>query len=56
LRLGEGKEKATLYDISDDLRIDNYINYTMNHYAERVKIYHSEKFKISTYKVELPNA
>jgi superfamily II DNA or RNA helicase len=53
LRLGEDKEKATLYDISDDLRIGKYINYTMNHYAERIKIYHSEKFKISTYKVEL---
>ena len=55
LRLGEGKDKATLYDISDDLRIGNHINYTMNHYAERVKIYHAEKFKISTYKVEMKN-
>lgn len=53
LRLGEGKEIATLYDISDDLRTGNHVNYTMNHYAERVKIYHAEKFKISTYKVEL---
>jgi superfamily II DNA or RNA helicase len=56
LRLGEGKEKATLYDISDDLRTGNHVNYTMNHYAERVKIYHAEKFKISTYKVELKDA
>lgn len=53
LRLGENKDRATLYDISDDLRVGNYVNYTMNHYAERVKIYHAEKFKISTYKVEL---
>lgn len=53
LRLGDGKDKATLYDISDDLRIDDYVNYTMNHYAERVKIYHAEKFKISTYKVDM---
>lgn len=53
LRLGEDKEKAILYDIADDLRTDKYTNYTMNHYAERIKIYHSEKFKISTYKVEL---
>jgi len=56
LRLGEGKDKATLYDISDDLRYGNNVNYTMNHYAERIKIYHAEKFKISTYKVELKNA
>lgn len=53
LRLGENKDKAFLYDISDDLRIGNYINYTMRHYAERIKIYHSEKFKIATYKVNL---
>jgi superfamily II DNA or RNA helicase len=53
LRLGNDKEKATLYDISDDLRIDNNVNYTMNHYAERVKIYHAEKFKVSSYKVNL---
>ena len=56
LRLGDGKDRATLYDISDDLRTGNRVNYTMNHYAERVKIYHAEKFKISTYKVELKNA
>jgi superfamily II DNA or RNA helicase len=55
LRLGEDKDKATLYDISDDLRIGNYTNYTMKHYAERVRIYHAEKFKISTYKVEIKN-
>ena len=53
LRLGDGKEKATLYDISDDLRVGKYVNYTMQHYAERMKIYHSEKFRISTYKVDL---
>ena len=53
LRLGENKEKAVLYDISDDLRIGDYVNYTMNHYAERIKIYHLEKFKLSTYKVDL---
>jgi superfamily II DNA or RNA helicase len=53
LRLGEDKEKATLYDISDDLRTDNHVNYTMHHYAERIKLYHAEKFKISTYKVNI---
>ena len=53
LRLGEGKDKAVLYDISDDLRIGDHVNYTMNHYAERIKIYHAEKHKILTYKVIL---
>ena len=55
LRLGEDKEKATLYDISDDLRYKKYVNFTLKHFAERLKIYHEEKFKISTYKVELKN-
>lgn len=53
LRLGENKDKAVLYDISDDLRTDDYVNYTMKHYAERIMIYHAEKFKIATYKVNL---
>ena len=55
LRLGEGKNIARLYDIADDLRIDDYVNYTLKHYAERVKIYHEEKFKIKTYKVQIRN-
>lgn len=55
LRLGDDKEKATLYDISDDLRHKKYVNFTLKHFAERLKIYHEEKFKISTYKVELKN-
>ena len=53
LRLGENKDKAVLYDISDDLRIKDYINYTLHHYAERMKIYQAEKHQISTHKVEL---
>ena len=53
LRLGEGKDKATLFDVVDDFRIDGHVNYAMNHYAERIKIYHTEKFKVSTYKVQI---
>jgi superfamily II DNA or RNA helicase len=56
LRLSEEKEKAVLYDISDDLRINNYVNFTLKHFAERLKLYHEEKFKISTYKIELKYA
>ena len=55
LRLGDDKEKAVLYDISDDLRHKKYVNFTLKHFAERLKVYHEEKFKISTYKVELKN-
>jgi superfamily II DNA or RNA helicase len=54
LRLGDNKEEATLYDIVDDLRVDDEkINYAMLHYAERMKIYHSEKFKVLTHKIGL---
>jgi superfamily II DNA or RNA helicase len=54
LRLGDNKEIATLYDIVDDLRgSDNKINYALKHYAERMKIYHSEKFKVTTYRVSI---
>jgi superfamily II DNA or RNA helicase len=53
LRLGDNKTHMTLYDISDDLRIDAYINHTLKHFLERVKIYKSEDFKISNYNIEL---
>lgn len=54
LRLGDNKKKAVLYDIVDDLRTDaEDLNFAMKHYIERMKIYHQEKFKISTYKVGL---
>jgi superfamily II DNA or RNA helicase len=53
LRLGENKSKAVLYDVSDDLRHKSYVNYTLNHYKERVKIYNAEKFPIKTYNIGL---
>jgi superfamily II DNA or RNA helicase len=53
LRLGDNKTHTTLYDISDDLRVDTYINHTLKHFLERVKIYKSEDFKISNYNIEL---
>ena len=53
LRLGDNKTHMTLYDISDDLRIDDFKNHTLKHFSERVKIYKAEEFKISNYQVEL---
>ena len=53
LRLSESKSTMTLYDIADDLRIDDFINFTLKHFAARVKIYKSEEFKISNYSIEL---
>jgi superfamily II DNA or RNA helicase len=57
LRLGDGEagKKATLYDLSDDLREpDNPMaNFTLQHYAERQLIYAQEKFKVSHYPIDL---
>ena len=53
LRNAEGKEIATLYDISDDLRYKNEMNTTLKHFVDRVKIYTLEKFPFKTYKIGL---
>jgi superfamily II DNA or RNA helicase len=48
LRLGENKDKAMLYDISDDLRYKTNVNFTLRHFEERVKMYSEEKFTFTT--------
>lgn len=53
LRLGDNKEKATLFDITDDLRIGKHTNHTLKHFIERVKIYDEEKFKYKFYNIDL---
>jgi superfamily II DNA or RNA helicase len=53
LRQSVGKERATLYDIADDLRWKKSMNHTLKHFVERVKIYNEEQFKIKTYKIGL---
>ena len=42
-----------LYDISDDLRYKKYINHTMRHLDERLKIYNREKFDFNLIKIHL---
>jgi superfamily II DNA or RNA helicase len=53
LRKSEGKERATLYDIADDLRWKKTMNHTLKHFVERVKIYTEERFPFKTYKIGL---
>ena len=53
LRQADGKEVATLYDISDDLRYKKHMNYTLRHFIERTKIYNEEKFPFKIYKIGL---
>lgn len=53
LRLADGKTQATLYDLSDDLSWKSKQNYTLQHFAERIKIYNDEKFEYKLYNVKL---
>ena len=55
LRQAEGKTRATLYDIADDLRYKKHMNFTLKHFVERVKIYTEEKFPFKMYKIGLKN-
>lgn len=55
LRLGDNKEKAVLYDIADDLRHKDRMNFTLRHFVERTKIYNEEKFTYKIYKIGLKN-
>ena len=55
LRLGANKTKATLYDIADDMRHKKYVNHTLKHFMERVRIYTEQKFPFKLYKIGLKN-
>tara|TARA_B100000508_G_scaffold140134_1_gene140243 strand:+ start:1480 stop:2973 length:1494 start_codon:yes stop_codon:yes gene_type:complete len=53
LRKHDSKDQAVIYDIVDDLSYKSYKNYTLGHFAERAKIYDSEKFDYRIYNLEL---
>lgn len=53
LRKGTDKDKAVLYDISDDLRNGSHMNHTLKHFVERVKVYTEERFPYKIYKIGL---
>ena len=53
LRISDTKDAATLFDIADDMRWKSRENYTLKHFAERIRIYSEEKFKFKIYKIEL---
>lgn len=55
LRKSDGKEQATLYDIADDLRYKKRMNFTLQHFVERSKIYNEEKFPFKVYNIGLKN-
>lgn len=56
LRKMEGKNLLTLYDLVDNLKIPNqFENYAMKHFKERIKIYQTENFKWKLVNFEIKN-
>ena len=53
LRKGNGSDNATLYDISDDLSIGSFTNYTLQHFRKRIDIYAAEQFPFKIYSIDL---
>ena len=53
LRKSDDGRATKLYDIADDLHWKSNKNYTLNHAAERIKIYTKEKFDYKIYEIEI---
>ncbi len=53
LRLDDGKDGCTLFDLCDDLHWKSWKNTTLNHAIERYKIYATEQFKMKIIEVEM---
>ena len=53
LRVGDKKDSATVYDISDDLTYKDKKNFTLTHFQERVGIYNREGFNYEIHTVDL---
>ena len=53
LRVGDKKDSATVYDLSDDLSYKGKPNFTLNHFKERVNIYNREGFNYEIHTVDL---
>lgn len=53
LRKGNGSDKATLYDIADDLSVGSFENYTLQHFRKRIEIYGQEQFNFKIYTVNI---
>ena len=53
LRKSDDGRGTKLYDIADDLHWKNNKNYTLNHAADRIKIYTKEKFNYKIYEIKL---
>jgi superfamily II DNA or RNA helicase len=54
LRVTDGKDSCTLYDIADDLQTKKRVNFAIKHLVERIEIYNQENFDFNI--VEVPFA
>jgi superfamily II DNA or RNA helicase len=52
LRKTDTKTKCVVFDISDNLSWKKKVNFTLKHFAERLKIYIKEEFKYKRYNVD----
>ena len=53
LRKSDNGKETNIYDLADDLHWKNKKNYTLEHAAERIKIYTKEKFDYKIVEVDL---
>jgi superfamily II DNA or RNA helicase len=53
LRLSTIKDSVVVYDIADDLKHKNHVNFTLMHFMERLNIYNSEEFDYKIYNVDV---
>lgn len=56
LRLKEGKTVCKLFDIADDMSYKSHKNHTLNHAAERYRLYMSEEFNVKLIEVAINDA
>lgn len=52
LRLNDGKTKATLYDIGDNLKVGKRTNFALRHMFQRLEIYKEEQFNYKVYQID----
>ena len=53
LRVGDNKDRASLFDIADDLSYKSKRNFTLNHFLERINIYNEEQFDYTIKRIKL---
>jgi len=53
LRVGDNKDRATLFDISDDFTHKSKRNFTLTHFMERINIYNEEQFDYEIKRIKM---